>query len=280
MQQAVHVYREQMIRSGWPSAASVALQTLVVWYFFAVAHALRIPLGLSACFLMVPLCTLVQTVPVSFNGWGVRESLFVVYFGQVGLPRDSALAFSLVGAGLIVLLSLSGALVWASRAHRPPRTPPPERGEPLSVLHVCDKFGVKGSSIHGVSRLFSWWFPRYDGARFRVSLCGLKSPEPAPRLLEDEGIPVRHLGRGRFDPRILGDLVSLAREREARVLHVHGYAAADFGRLAARRVGAPPSSFTSTSPTRACPPTRPGRTGCSPPSPTAPSPSPAPRANS
>ena len=109
---------------------------------------------------------------------------------------------------------------------------------PLSVLHVCDKFGVKGSSIHGVSRLFSWWFPRYDSARFRVSLCGLKSPEPASRRLQDEGIPVRHLGRGRFDPRILGDLVHLARECDARVLHVHGYAAADFGRLAARRVGA------------------------------------------
>jgi glycosyltransferase involved in cell wall biosynthesis len=71
-----------------------------------------------------------------------------------------------------------------------------------------------------------------------VSLCGLKRPEPGSRSLEEQGIPVRHLGRGRFDPRILGDLVSLARERRARILHVHGYAAADFGRLAAHRVGA------------------------------------------
>jgi glycosyltransferase involved in cell wall biosynthesis len=109
---------------------------------------------------------------------------------------------------------------------------------PVSVLHVCDKFGVKGSSIHGVSRLFSWWFPRYDPSRFEVSLCGLKSPEPGSRSLEAQGIPVHHLGRGRFDPRILTDLVRLARERRSRILHVHGYAAADFGRLAARRVGA------------------------------------------
>jgi len=109
---------------------------------------------------------------------------------------------------------------------------------PVGVLHVCDKFGVAGSSIHGVSRLFSWWFPRYDPARFTVSLCGLKRPEPASRLLEEQGIPVRHLGRGRFDPRILGDLVRVAREARAAILHVHGYAAADFGRLAARRVGA------------------------------------------
>jgi glycosyltransferase involved in cell wall biosynthesis len=108
---------------------------------------------------------------------------------------------------------------------------------PIPVLHVCDKFGVAGSSIHGVSRLFSWWFPRYD-RRFDVSLCGLKAPEPASRRLEAQGVPVTHLSRGKFDPRILTDLVALGRKRGVRILHVHGYAAADFGRLAARRIGA------------------------------------------
>jgi glycosyltransferase involved in cell wall biosynthesis len=108
----------------------------------------------------------------------------------------------------------------------------------VPVLHVCDKFGVRGSSIHGVSRLFSWWFPRYDPVRFAVSLCGLKGPEPATQWLGEQGIEVHHLGRGRFDPRILTDLVALARRHRARILHVHGYAAADFGRLAARVVGA------------------------------------------
>jgi glycosyltransferase involved in cell wall biosynthesis len=108
----------------------------------------------------------------------------------------------------------------------------------VAVLHVCDKFGVAGSSIHGVSRLFSWWFPRYDPSRFDVGLVGLKSEEPASRRLGEQGIPVHHLGRGRFDPRILTDLIGLSRRRGVRVLHVHGYAASDFGRLAARAVGA------------------------------------------
>jgi glycosyltransferase involved in cell wall biosynthesis len=108
----------------------------------------------------------------------------------------------------------------------------------VPVLHVCDKFGVRGSSIHGVSRLFSWWFPRYERARFEPALVGLKHPEPATDWLATQGIPVHHLRRGRFDPRILGDLVRLVRERGIRILHVHGYAAADFGRLAARVTGA------------------------------------------
>lgn len=115
VQGAVHVYRDRMAAVWTAFAASVALQALFVGYYYAVAHALRIALPLPACFLMVPLCTLVQAVPVSFNGWGIRETVFIVYFAQVGLPRESALAFSLVGAGLIVLLSLSGAVVWTSR---------------------------------------------------------------------------------------------------------------------------------------------------------------------
>jgi uncharacterized protein (TIRG00374 family) len=115
VQSAVNVYRHRLPALLLALAASVGLQALLVWYYYAVALALGVPLTLSACFLMVPLCTLVQTLPVSFNGWGLRESLFIVYFGQVGLPRESALAVSLVGAGLIVVLSLSGAVVWLSR---------------------------------------------------------------------------------------------------------------------------------------------------------------------
>jgi uncharacterized protein (TIRG00374 family) len=115
VQGAVHVYRERLAAVWAAFAASLALQTMVIWYYYAVARALRIELPLGACFLMVPLCSLVQAVPISFNGWGVRESVFILYFHQVGLSRDAALAFSVVGAGLTVLLSLSGALVWTSR---------------------------------------------------------------------------------------------------------------------------------------------------------------------
>lgn len=115
VQGAVHVYRERMAFVWVAFGASVALQSIVVLYFWAIAHSLGIPLAFSACFMMVPLCMLVQAIPVSFNGWGIRESVFITYFRQVGLSRDSALAFSLVGAGLVVLLSLSGAVVWSSR---------------------------------------------------------------------------------------------------------------------------------------------------------------------
>jgi uncharacterized protein (TIRG00374 family) len=116
VQSAVHAYRARLGTIWLAGAASVAIQSLVVLYYLAIARGLGIPLPVSAALLMVPLCTLLQAVPVSFNGWGLREGLFALYFSQVGLPRASALAFSLVGAGLMVLLSLSGAFVWLTRA--------------------------------------------------------------------------------------------------------------------------------------------------------------------
>jgi uncharacterized protein (TIRG00374 family) len=119
LQSAVHAYRARIGAIWLAGVASVAVQALAVLYYLAIARGLGIPLPASAAFLMVPLCTLLQAVPVSFNGWGLREGLFTLYFSQVGLPRASALAFSLVGAGLMVLLSLSGALVWLLRSNGP-----------------------------------------------------------------------------------------------------------------------------------------------------------------
>jgi glycosyltransferase 2 family protein len=115
VQNAVHVYRAEVGAVWTALLGSIALQALVVYYYYNIARSLHIPLPLSVCFLMVPLVSLVQALPISFNGWGVRESIFILYFTQIGLPRESAMAFSLVGAGLMVLLSLSGAVVWTSR---------------------------------------------------------------------------------------------------------------------------------------------------------------------
>ncbi|OFV87652.1 MAG: hypothetical protein A2V74_10775 [Acidobacteria bacterium RBG_16_70_10] len=125
VQAAVHAYRARVGTILFAVAASVLLQALVVWYYFAVAHALHVPLHASAAFLVVPLCTLMQAVPVTFNGWGLREGLFAVYFAQLGLPQESGLAVSLLGAGLMVLLSLSGAIVWMVRGRASPAEPFP-----------------------------------------------------------------------------------------------------------------------------------------------------------
>jgi hypothetical protein len=45
----------------------------------------------------------------------VREAVFTVFFEQLGLPRESALALSFLGWVLIMLFSTSGAVAYLSR---------------------------------------------------------------------------------------------------------------------------------------------------------------------
>jgi hypothetical protein len=119
----VNSYRAQKTALVEAFLLSLVLQLLGIAYFFMVARALRIPLEPGTVLLMVPLCTLIQAIPISFNGWGLREGVYVVYFNQVGLPRESALAFSIVAAALVLLLSISGMFVWLGRRSHSHDTP-------------------------------------------------------------------------------------------------------------------------------------------------------------
>jgi len=96
---------------------AVAVQAVLVGFYAAVAHALHVPIPTAHLAILVPLSFVVQMAPVSVNGFGVREATFGVYFTRLGLPLESALAVSLVGAVLVMMFSLSGAVAYlAARA--------------------------------------------------------------------------------------------------------------------------------------------------------------------
>ncbi|MEW6319906.1 MAG: glycosyltransferase family 4 protein [Acidobacteriota bacterium] len=110
---------------------------------------------------------------------------------------------------------------------------------PLNVVHICDHLGWEGSRMHGVKRLFAWMIPRFDAARFRVSLISLRRRDLSEDTLEQFGIDVTYLARHRFDPATFPALLKVLRGRNADVLHMHGYGATTFGRLCAWRMGVP-----------------------------------------
>lgn len=98
---------------------------------------------------------------------------------------------------------------------------------------------MRGSTIHGVSRLFTWWFPRFDRERFDVKLYGLKNPDSASRAVEDEGVPIAYLGKSVLCPSTLSTFVDVIRRERADVIHLHGWIAANYGRIAGRMTGVP-----------------------------------------
>ena len=94
---------------------AVLVQALVVAFYLTVVYALNIPVTAQDLAVIVPLSLIVQMLPVSVNGFGVREATFSFYFTRVGLPIESAVLLSLVAAGITMLHSLSGAAVYITR---------------------------------------------------------------------------------------------------------------------------------------------------------------------
>jgi glycosyltransferase 2 family protein len=94
---------------------ALAVQLLLVGFYGAIASGLHIPIALSHLAVLVPVSFVVQMIPISMNGFGVREATFVSYFALLGLPAESALLLSFVGAALVMVWSLAGALVHVSR---------------------------------------------------------------------------------------------------------------------------------------------------------------------
>jgi glycosyltransferase 2 family protein len=96
-------------------AGAVAVQGLLVVFYVAIARSMNIPIGFAELAVIVPVSFIVQMAPVSVNGFGVREATFGFYFTRLGLPLESALLVSFMGAALIMLFSLSGGLVYLGR---------------------------------------------------------------------------------------------------------------------------------------------------------------------
>jgi len=110
---------------------------------------------------------------------------------------------------------------------------------PLNVLQVCDHLGWAGSRMHGVKRLFAWMLPRFDRSRYRVSLVSLRKKDLSEDTLESLGVDVSYLHRGKFDPATLTDLTKIIDRQQIDILHLHGYGATTFGRLAGAMKGVP-----------------------------------------
>jgi len=94
---------------------AVAVQGILVAFYLAIAHSLRIPITFAQLAVVVPISFVVQMAPVSMNGFGVREATFGYYFTHLGLPLESALLVSFIGAVLVILFSLSGGVVYLAR---------------------------------------------------------------------------------------------------------------------------------------------------------------------
>ena len=108
-------FRDQPSAMAGCFAGALFVQVTMVVFYMAVADSLHLNVAFADLAVVVPVSFVVQMLPVSLNGFGVREATFSFYFTRIGQPIESALLFSLVAQALVMLFSLTGAAVYVSR---------------------------------------------------------------------------------------------------------------------------------------------------------------------
>jgi hypothetical protein len=112
---ALRRFRDDPAALAGGALGAVLVQLILVAFYVAIAYAISVPISAWHLAVIVPVSFLVQMVPISLNGFGVREATFVFYFARLGLPIESALLVSFLGAVLVMVFSLSGAAVYLGR---------------------------------------------------------------------------------------------------------------------------------------------------------------------
>jgi uncharacterized membrane protein YbhN (UPF0104 family) len=99
-------------RCGIVLGLSILTIGLTILAFKLVANSVGSHLPLADWIMIVPPVSLIQLVPISLAGWGVREVVLVIALAPFGVPAETALATSVLLGLCLVIIGVPGGLLW------------------------------------------------------------------------------------------------------------------------------------------------------------------------
>lgn len=98
-----------------PLRLSVLTQLIDIMMVWTLSRGLGLDVPLEVLMVAVPMVTLANLLPVTVNGIGLREFMYVALLSGTGVAASQAVALSLMQFGVIVVLSgVGGILQWGS----------------------------------------------------------------------------------------------------------------------------------------------------------------------
>ena len=94
-------------------ALSLAIQFASVLIVWIAAQSLHIDAPFKIFLVFIPLINLSIMVPLTINGFGLRESLYFLLFTTIGLEQEKAVALSLLNALVVMAAALPGGVVYS-----------------------------------------------------------------------------------------------------------------------------------------------------------------------
>ena len=105
----IDVLRNKPREVGRILASGAAYQGMLVLAFWCASHSIGIEgFGFRAALAFVPAVLIVQVLPLGIGGLGVREGALALFLGELGVPREEAVALGLTIYSLTIITSLFG----------------------------------------------------------------------------------------------------------------------------------------------------------------------------
>lgn len=128
-------------------AISCAAHFALMSVFFCVAEALRMNLNFWDLAAVLPLVGLVTLLPVTINGFGLREVAFSHFLLFAGMTPEASVTLSLLGTAIIMGWSLLGGLVFLQFRSRVPVPSLTEAAESDRLDDLLQPQGNERSSL-------------------------------------------------------------------------------------------------------------------------------------
>ncbi len=113
--QKLRDYKKYPLRLLAAMFGSLFMQVLVVLMQLAQFKAVGISVPMSLVFIVVPVTVLLTTIPISFNGIGVRE-WSMLSLTAYAINPEQLLASLLLGYAMVILQAVQGGILFANHA--------------------------------------------------------------------------------------------------------------------------------------------------------------------
>ncbi len=113
--QTILLYRERKAPFFKASFLAFLLQLNVIIYYFLIGKAFRLQIHFLDYFIFIPIVLLIQIIPITINGLGLREGSYIEIFKFYGISPQTAFSFSIVDWAFVLVLGIVGGIIYVSR---------------------------------------------------------------------------------------------------------------------------------------------------------------------
>ncbi|MGB9005242.1 MAG: lysylphosphatidylglycerol synthase transmembrane domain-containing protein [Candidatus Aminicenantales bacterium] len=114
--EVILAYRHRWVPFCQALAWALLLQINVILYYYLIGLAFGLRVAFLDYFIFIPIVLLVQTIPITIGGLGLRESAYITVFRYYGVAARTAVSFSLVADIAVgLLVGFIGGIIYVTR---------------------------------------------------------------------------------------------------------------------------------------------------------------------